>query len=170
LIASGEKPRIPQKPTSLDVRRCELPHASCELWFYCSRALLLNDTASTFLPYNKPRVCKARGFLREDEYFATKNAHQPGQHSKHFSLFDDSVQWRLHKSLQYYKTRSSTEILQHAKSNCSEQSVCAGLGLAGAGPNARPKRGTPLSSDFMTSLCSVNRVMIVVERRYTVKH
>jgi len=28
----------------------------------------------------------------------------------------------------------------------------------------------PLSSDFVTSSCSVNRVTIVVERRYTVKH
>jgi len=37
--------------------------------------------------------------------------------------------------------------------------------LAGAGPNTRPGRGTPLSSDFMTSSCSVNRVTIVVERR-----
>jgi len=40
----------------------------------------------------------------------------------------------------------------------------------GAGPNARPKRGAPLSSDFMTSLCSTNRVTIVVERRYAVQH
>ena len=40
----------------------------------------------------------------------------------------------------------------------------------GAGPNARPRRGVPLSSDFMTSSCSVNRVTIVVERRYTVQH
>ena len=42
--------------------------------------------------------------------------------------------------------------------------------LAGAGPNARPGCGAPLSSDFMTSSCSVNRVTIVVERIYTVKH
>jgi len=35
----------------------------------------------------------------------------------------------------------------------------------GAGPNARPRRGAPLSSDFMTSSCSINRVTIVVERR-----
>jgi len=41
--------------------------------------------------------------------------------------------------------------------------------LADAGPNARPERGVPLSSDFMTSLCSVNRVIIVVERKYTVQ-
>jgi len=39
-----------------------------------------------------------------------------------------------------------------------------------AGPNARPRRGAPLSSDFMTSSCSVNRVTIVVERRYAVQH
>jgi len=39
--------------------------------------------------------------------------------------------------------------------------------LADAGPNARPGRGAPLSNDFMTSSCSVNRVTIVVERRYT---
>ena len=30
--------------------------------------------------------------------------------------------------------------------------------------------GVPLSSDFVTSSCSVNRVTIVVERRYTAKH
>jgi len=42
--------------------------------------------------------------------------------------------------------------------------------LADAGPNARPGRGAPLSSDFMTSSCSVYRVTIVVERRYTVQH
>ena len=30
----------------------------------------------------------------------------------------------------------------------------------GAGPNARPRREAPLSSDFMTSSCSVNRVTI----------
>ena len=35
----------------------------------------------------------------------------------------------------------------------------------GAGPNARPRRGASLSSDFMTSSRSVNRVTIVVERR-----
>jgi len=40
----------------------------------------------------------------------------------------------------------------------------------GAGPSARPRRGAPLSSDFMTSWCSVNRVTIVVERRDTVQH
>jgi len=40
--------------------------------------------------------------------------------------------------------------------------------LADAGPNARPKRGAPLNSDFMTSSCSVNRVTIVVERKYAV--
>jgi len=39
-----------------------------------------------------------------------------------------------------------------------------------AGPNARPKRGAPLSSGFMTLSCPVNRVAIVVERRYTVQH
>jgi len=38
----------------------------------------------------------------------------------------------------------------------------------GAGPNARHKRGAPLSSDFMTSSCSVNSVTIAVERRYAV--
>jgi len=40
----------------------------------------------------------------------------------------------------------------------------------GAGPNARPRRGAPLSSDFMTSSCSVNRVTIVIECRCTVQH
>jgi len=45
-----------------------------------------------------------------------------------------------------------------------------GPALADAGPNARPMRGAPLISDFMTSSCSVNRVAIVVERRYTVQH
>jgi len=39
------------------------------------------------------------------------------------------------------------------------------LALADAGPNARPQRGAPLSSDFMTSSCSVNRVTNVVERK-----
>jgi len=39
----------------------------------------------------------------------------------------------------------------------------------GAGPNARPRRGAPLSSDFMTSSCSINRVTIVVERRFPVQ-
>jgi len=32
------------------------------------------------------------------------------------------------------------------------------------------RRGAPLSSDFLTSSCSVNRVTIVVERKYIVKH
>jgi len=40
----------------------------------------------------------------------------------------------------------------------------------GAGPNAKPRRGAALSSDFMTSSCSVNSVTIVVERRYAVQH
>jgi len=44
-----------------------------------------------------------------------------------------------------------------------------GPALADAGPNPRPKRGAPLSSDFMTSSCSVNRVTIVVERKYAVQ-
>jgi len=48
--------------------------------------------------------------------------------------------------------------------------MAAGPALAGAGPNARPRRGVPLSSDFKTSSCSFNRVAIVVKRRYTVKH
>jgi len=46
----------------------------------------------------------------------------------------------------------------------------SGPALASAGPNARPRRGAPLSSGFMTSSRSVNRVTIVVERRYTVKN
>jgi len=46
----------------------------------------------------------------------------------------------------------------------------SGPTVADAGPNARPRRGAPLSSDFMTSSCSANRVTIVVERRYTVQH
>jgi len=46
----------------------------------------------------------------------------------------------------------------------------SGSALADAGPNARPRRGAPLSSDFMTSSCLVNRVTIGVERRSTVKH
>ena len=45
-----------------------------------------------------------------------------------------------------------------------------GPALAGAGPNARPRRGAPLNSAFMTSSCSVKRVTIMVERRYTAKH
>jgi len=40
----------------------------------------------------------------------------------------------------------------------------------GTGPNARPRRGAPLRSNFVTSSCSVNCVTIVIERRYTVKH
>ena len=39
----------------------------------------------------------------------------------------------------------------------------------GAEPNARPRRGAPLSSYLMTSSCSVNRVTIVVEHRHTVQ-
>jgi len=53
------------------------------------------------------------------------------------------------------------------------QNVCTlptGPHLADAGPNARPGRGASLSSDFMTSSCSINRVTIVVERRYAVQH
>jgi len=45
-----------------------------------------------------------------------------------------------------------------------------GPALADAGPNARPRLGVPLSSDFTTSLYSVNRVTIVVERSYAVQH
>jgi len=48
--------------------------------------------------------------------------------------------------------------------------MCSGPALADAGPNARPTRGAPLSSDFMTSSCSVNRVTIVVARKYAVPH
>ena len=40
----------------------------------------------------------------------------------------------------------------------------------GEGPNARPKRGAPLSIDFMTSSRSVNRVTIVEERKYAVQY
>ena len=40
----------------------------------------------------------------------------------------------------------------------------------GAGPNARLRPGVSLSSDFMTSSCSVNRLAIVVERRYALQH
>jgi len=36
--------------------------------------------------------------------------------------------------------------------------------------NAKPRRGAPLNSNFMTSSCSVNRVTIVVKRSYTVQH
>ena len=46
----------------------------------------------------------------------------------------------------------------------------SGPALADAGPNPRPRRGAPLSSDFVTSSCSVNRVTIVVERIYTLQH
>jgi len=38
-----------------------------------------------------------------------------------------------------------------------------GPALAGAGPNARPRRGAPLSSGFMTSSCSVNRAIRPLE-------
>ena len=39
--------------------------------------------------------------------------------------------------------------------------------LAGAGSNARPRRGAPLNSDFVTSSCSFNRVMIVGAQIYS---
>jgi len=39
-----------------------------------------------------------------------------------------------------------------------------GPALADAGPNARPRRESLLSSDFMTTSCSVNRVTILVEQ------
>ena len=52
----------------------------------------------------------------------------------------------------------------------THQRLATGPALADAGPNVRPKRGAPLSSDFMTSSCSVNRVTIVVERKYAVQH
>jgi len=45
-----------------------------------------------------------------------------------------------------------------------------GPALADEGPNARPNSGAPLSIDFMTSSCSVNRVTIVEERKYAVQH
>jgi len=45
-----------------------------------------------------------------------------------------------------------------------------GPALAEAGPNARPKRGASLSSDFVTPSCSVNRVTIVVKRKYSIQH
>jgi len=48
--------------------------------------------------------------------------------------------------------------------------INTGPALADAGPNAKPKRGAPLSSDFMTSSCSVNRVTVVVEHKYAVQH
>ena len=41
-----------------------------------------------------------------------------------------------------------------------EEMLLPGPALAGAGPNARPGRGAPLSSDFMTSSCLFNRVTI----------
>jgi len=50
--------------------------------------------------------------------------------------------------------------------------VYTGPALAGAGPNARPKRGAPLNSGFMmpsfydAMMPSVNRVMTMVEHRY----
>jgi len=44
-----------------------------------------------------------------------------------------------------------------------------GPALTDTGPNARPKRGAPLNSDFMTSSHSVNRVTIVAERKYAVQ-
>jgi len=37
--------------------------------------------------------------------------------------------------------------------------MCAAPALAGAGPNARPRRGAPLSSGVITSSCSVNCAM-----------
>ena len=75
-------------------------------------------------------------------------------------------------------SRNSRDIQEFLDIPGQIHTVCtfshAGLALAGAGPNARPGRRAqcmtqaraPLSSGFMTSSCSVNRVMIVVERRY----
>jgi len=37
--------------------------------------------------------------------------------------------------------------------------LLSGPALAGAGPNARPRRGAHLSSGVITSSCSVNRAM-----------
>jgi len=37
--------------------------------------------------------------------------------------------------------------------------IFAGLALAGAGSNARPRGGAPLSSGVFMSSCSVNRAM-----------
>jgi len=57
-----------------------------------------------------------------------------------------------------------------SESYACKDRVWPGPALADVGPNARPGRGAPLSSDFMTSSCSANRVTIVVERRYTVQN
>jgi len=76
--------------------------------------------------------------------------------------------------LQVFKTVYTTAIVATTQCNaCLQgrpQQVRGPMQDLGAGPIARPKRGAPLSSDFMTSSCSVNRVTIVVERRYTAKH
>jgi len=40
----------------------------------------------------------------------------------------------------------------------------------GTEPDARPKRGAPLNSDFMTSSCSVNRVKLLAKRKFAVQH
>jgi len=52
----------------------------------------------------------------------------------------------------------------------TREDLLPGPALADAGTNGRPKRGAPLSSDFMTLSCSVNRVTIVVERKYALQH
>jgi len=67
----------------------------------------------------------------------------------------------------------STPAIRASPSRCGAQCKTWVLGPMqdlGAGPNARPEHGASLSSDFMTSLCSVNRDTIVVECTYAVQH
>jgi len=44
--------------------------------------------------------------------------------------------------------------------------LCLGPAPAGVGPNARPRRGAPLSSGVITSLCSVNRAMTFLMKKF----
>jgi len=58
-----------------------------------------------------------------------------------------------------------------ASSAKSSRAKCPRAGPSRCGAQCKTYgRGVPLSSDFMTSSCSVNRVTIVVERRYAVQH
>jgi len=79
---------------------------------------------------------------------------------------------RSHVSIGKVRTSQSLKFARHNHSiiACSCHINCTGPALADAEPNARPKRGAPLSSDFTTSSCSVNCVTIVVERKYAVQH
>jgi len=82
-------------------------------------------------------------------------------------LFRDTA---LHFTVRDTSRQLSTQCENHWSIDYEKEWWQAGPALADAGPNARPRHVAPLSSDFMTSSCSVNRVTIVAERRYAVQH